>query len=90
MFNAAMIALIMCILLFIFLQVARHTRPEAHFKVRATTVFFQRRLQPTPRAETGLHFYSPYGCRLGYLASCIGNQNNGTLDGISSPDMKQK
>ena len=36
------------------MHVARHTRPEGHFKVWATIIFFQRPLPPTPRAETGL------------------------------------
>ena len=35
-------------------QVARHTRPEGHFKVWAAIIFVQRPLPPTPRAETGL------------------------------------
>ena len=36
-----------------FMQVARHTRAEGHFKVWAT-IIFKRPLPPTPRAETGL------------------------------------
>ena len=36
------------------MQVARHTRPEGRFEVRATIILFQRSLPPTPRAETGL------------------------------------
>ena len=36
------------------MQVARHTRPEGHFKVWATIIFFQTTLPPTPSAETGL------------------------------------
>ena len=43
-----------------FMQVARHTRLEGHFKVWATIVFFQTPLPPTPRAEQGHPFYSPY------------------------------
>ena len=35
-------------------QVARHTRPEGHFREWATTIFFHRPMPPTPRAETGL------------------------------------
>ena len=38
----------------LFMQLARHTRPEGHFKVWATIIFCQRPLPPTPRAETGL------------------------------------
>ena len=49
------------------MQVARHTRPEGHFKVWATIIFFRRPLlmPPTHWAE-GYPFYSPYRCRLGY------------------------
>ena len=36
------------------MQVARHTRPEGHFKLWATIVFVQRPLSPTSRAETRL------------------------------------
>ena len=35
------------------MQVARHKRPEGHFKVWATITFVQRPMPPTPRAETG-------------------------------------
>ena len=36
------------------MQIARHTKPEGHFKVWATIIFVQRPLPPIPRAETGL------------------------------------
>ena len=52
------------------MQVARHTRPEGHFKVWATMIFFQRPLPPFPIGlKQGYPFYSPYGCRLGYHQS---------------------
>ena len=41
---------------FFIMQFARHTRPEGYFKVWATIIFVQRRLPPTPRAETGTPF----------------------------------
>ena len=47
-------------------------RPEGHFKVWATNIFFQRPLPPTctPRAETGLPLLqSIQMCRLGYHQS---------------------
>ena len=50
--------------------VARHTRPEGHFKVWTTVIFFQRPLPPTPtpRAGTGLPpFYGPSGVGFGII-----------------------
>ena len=60
-----------CIFFFLFffsffMQVARHTRPDGHFKVWATIIFFQRLLQLFLGLKRGYPFYSPYGCRLGY------------------------
>ena len=44
------------------MQVARHTRPEGHFKVWAIIILFQRPLPPTPRAETG---FTPFTVHMG-------------------------
>ena len=47
---------------FIFMQVARHTRPEGHFKVWATIIYFPRgRCHLLLGLKQGYPFYSPYG-----------------------------
>ena len=42
MIEMVMIKMVMFFFFFLCMQVARHTRPEGHFKVWATIVLFQR------------------------------------------------
>ena len=53
-----------------YMQVARHTRPEGHFKVWATINYLSRgRYQTLLGLKQGYPLYSPYGCRLVYHPS---------------------
>ena len=57
------------IFFYFFMQVARHTRPEGHFKVWATIIFVRGRCHLLLGLKQGYPFLSPYGCRLGYHQS---------------------
>ena len=48
------------------MQVVRHERPEGHFKVWATIIFFRGRCHLLLGLKQGYLFHSPYGCRFGY------------------------
>ena len=54
---------------FLCMQITRHTRPEGHFKVWATTIFSRGSCHLLLGLKQGYPFYSPYGCRLGYHQS---------------------
>ena len=52
------------------MQVARHTKPEGHFKVWATIfLLFRGRCHVLLGLKQGYPLNSPYGCRLGYHQS---------------------
>ena len=54
---------------YIVMQVARHPRPEGHFKVWAIVIFFRGRCHLLLGLKQCYPLYSPYGCRLGYHQS---------------------
>ena len=72
-------------LFFIFyMQVARHTRPEGHFKVWATIVFSRGLCYLLLGLKQGYPFYSLYRCRLGY------HQSEARAESTTSPILYSK